>query len=151
VFGSYNFFVALERNVEVIEEWTTEEVMVWMKNIGFGDFIKIARTEKIDGRKLKNIERKYMENVLGINKLNMQQKFMLCIEEVVEGKNEYEQLWVWGKNDYGQLGVSHANYVSPSNVDRPAASHKDGLFEGQRQSRYGLLWMVSNVYQDTQG
>lgn len=87
IFGSYNFFVALERNVEVIEEWTNEEVLIWMRSIGFADFAKIAKAEKIDGRKLKNIERKYMENVLGINKLNMQQKFMLCIEEVVEGKN----------------------------------------------------------------
>jgi hypothetical protein len=51
-----------------------------MRNIGFGDYIKIARAEKIDGKKLKNIERRYMENVLGINKLNMQQKFILCIE-----------------------------------------------------------------------
>lgn len=29
------------------------------------------------------MERKYMENVLGINKLNMQQKLLLCIEEAV--------------------------------------------------------------------
>lgn len=52
-----------------------------------------------------------MESVLGMSKLNMQQKFLLCIEEVLEGKNECEQIWVWGKNDYGQLGVTHANYV----------------------------------------
>lgn len=52
-----------------------------------------------------------MENVLGMNKLNMQQKFMLCINEVIQGKNERDQIWVWGKNDYGQLGVTHANYV----------------------------------------
>jgi hypothetical protein len=111
VSSGYNFFLALEKKVEIIEQWTTEQVTVWMKSIGFGDFVKIALAEKIDGEKLKNIERKYMENVLGISKLNMQQKFILCIEEVIEGKNEYEQLWVWGKNDWGQLGVAHANYV----------------------------------------
>ena len=53
-----------------------------------------------------------MENVLGLTKLNMQQKLILCIEEVVEGKNEYDQLWVWGKNEYGQLGMISANYVT---------------------------------------
>ena len=53
-----------------------------------------------------------MQKVLGINKLNMQQKLLLCIEEAVEGRNESDQLWVWGKNDYGQLGLSHANYVT---------------------------------------
>lgn len=51
-----------------------------MRDIGFADFIKIARSEKINGKKLKSLEKGYMENVLGMNKLNMQQKFILCIE-----------------------------------------------------------------------
>lgn len=44
VFGGYNFFVGLERNVQVLEEWSTEEVLAWMREIGFGDFVRIARS-----------------------------------------------------------------------------------------------------------
>jgi hypothetical protein len=75
-----------------------EEVAIWLKGIGFADYVKIAVSEKLDGLKLKAIERKFMENVLGITKLNMQQKLILCIEEVLEGRNECDQLWGWGKN-----------------------------------------------------
>lgn len=39
-----------------------------------------------------------MENVLGINKLNVQQKLLLSIEQAVEGSQLKDQLWVWGKN-----------------------------------------------------
>jgi hypothetical protein len=46
-----------------------------------------------------------------MTKENMQQKLLLCIQEVLEGKNQTEQLWVWGKNEFGQLGSTHANYV----------------------------------------
>jgi hypothetical protein len=70
-----------------MEEWNTERVAEWLREIGFGAFVRIARAEKVDGIKLKTMEKKYMENVLGITKLNMQQKLILCIEEVIEGKN----------------------------------------------------------------
>lgn len=43
------------------------------------DFIKIAKVEKLDGKMLTNIERKYMINVLGITKQNSQQKFLTSI------------------------------------------------------------------------
>lgn len=122
VFGNYNFFVGVERNVQVIDEWSVEQVAVWLRDIGFGDFIKIARAERVDGRRLRAIDRKFMENVLGISKLNMQQKLLLCIEEAVEGRNERDQVWVWGKNDYGQLGLSHANYVLPPYSGRTTTS-----------------------------
>lgn len=94
-----------------MEEWNTDQVAEWLRNIGFGPYVKIARAEKMNGLKLKTMERKYMENVLGITKLNMQQKLMLCLEELLEGKNQSDQLWVWGKNEFGQLGTTKANYV----------------------------------------
>lgn len=80
VASGYNFFFALERNIEHVEEWNNERLSEWLREIGFGAFVKIARAEKITGKMLKTMERKYMENVLGLTKLNMQQKFMLCIE-----------------------------------------------------------------------
>ena len=98
VFSGYNFFVGLERNVQNMEEWSVERVAEWLKQIGFGSFVKIAKIEKMDGKMLKNITAKYMYNALGMTKLNMQQKLILSIQELQEGRNEYDQLWVWGKN-----------------------------------------------------
>lgn len=78
--SGYTFFVALERNLEQLEEWDTERVVQWLREIGFEAYIKIARVEKLDGKRLKNIEKKYMHNVLGITTQNMQQKFIMSIE-----------------------------------------------------------------------
>lgn len=39
-----------------------------------------------------------MYNHLGITKLNMQQKFIMLLEEVVHNKNKIDTLYGWGKN-----------------------------------------------------
>lgn len=98
IFNGYNYYIALERNIEQLEEWDTERVVQWLREIGFEAYAKIARFEKLDGKKLKNIEKKYMHNVLGITKQNMQQKFIMSIEENLHKKSNNDKLWGWGKN-----------------------------------------------------
>ena len=39
-----------------------------------------------------------MHSSLGITKPNMQQKFQMLIQEVVENKNKEDTLYGWGKN-----------------------------------------------------
>ena len=82
VSSGYNFYVALERNVEFIQDWSVDKVAEWLREIGFGSFVRIARVEKLNGLKLKTMTKKYLENVLGMTKINMQSKLMLCIQEV---------------------------------------------------------------------
>lgn len=33
--NGYNYYIALERNLEELEEWDTERVVQWLKDIGF--------------------------------------------------------------------------------------------------------------------
>ena len=96
--NGYNFYIALERNLEDLEEWDTDRVVQWLRDIGFDAYVKIARVEKLDGKKLKNIQKKYMHNVLGITTQNMQQKFLMSIHENLNKKSNNDQLWGWGKN-----------------------------------------------------
>ena len=54
--------------------------MNWLRVIGLKDYVRIAKAEKLDGKKLMNIEKTYMINVLGITKPNMQSKLLTSIE-----------------------------------------------------------------------
>lgn len=53
-----------------------------------------------------------MHNVLGITTQNMQQKFIMSIEQNMNKKSNNDQLWGWGKNQSGQLGSSSAVFIS---------------------------------------
>ena len=55
IVNGYNYFVALERNIEELEDWDTDRVVKWLRDIGFEEYIKIAKFQKLDGKKLKNI------------------------------------------------------------------------------------------------
>lgn len=48
---------------------------------GFEDFIKIFKAEKVTGKILLEMDKKYMEEVLGIVNQKMQQKLTLKIAE----------------------------------------------------------------------
>ena len=47
---------------------------------GFDDYIKIFKTEKVTGKTLLTMDKKYMEEVLGIVNQKVQQKLRLRIE-----------------------------------------------------------------------
>ena len=48
---------------------------------GFEDFIKIFETEKVTGQILLEMDKKYMEEVLGISNVKMQQKLSIKLQE----------------------------------------------------------------------
>ncbi len=52
-----------------------------------------------------------MHNTLGINKPNMQQKFMMELQKIIQNKQKSDQLYGWGKNECGQLASNNSNYV----------------------------------------
>lgn len=62
------------------------------------------KVEKIDGKRLVNIEKKFMEDRLGITNTNLQQKILLSIEENMKISYDKDLLFGWGKNETGQLG-----------------------------------------------
>lgn len=69
------------------------------------------RVEKVDGKKLLDMDKKYMTDVLGITNASHQQKMLLSIEKNQEISYSADELYGWGRNDAGQLGNSMALHV----------------------------------------
>ena len=120
VYGGLNFNIALLREDDLLENWNNDNVVSWLRREGFDDYVNIMRVEKIDGKKLVNLEKKYMENVLGITNINIQQKILLSIENNKKISYNKDKLYGWGKNQTGQLGNSMAVFVNkPVNIKLP--------------------------------
>jgi len=56
-------------------------VVKFAQREGLEDFIKIFETEKVTGQILLEMDKKYMEEVLGISNVKMQQKLSIKLEE----------------------------------------------------------------------
>jgi hypothetical protein len=72
--GGRLHFIAYERVQELSINWSTEDVVKFAQNEGFEDFIKIFKTEKVTGKILLEMDKKYRDEVLGINNVKIQQK-----------------------------------------------------------------------------
>lgn len=79
IFGGLYHYIALVREESLLENWNNEQVIQWLRREGFDDYVNIMRVEKVDGKKLMKMEKKYMEDRLGITNTNLQQKIMLSI------------------------------------------------------------------------
>ena len=59
-----------------------------------------------------NLEKRYMEDVLGITSTILQQKILLSIERHQKISYRKDELYGWGKNEAGQLATSMAFFVN---------------------------------------
>lgn len=57
--GKMHFF-AYERVQELSNQWTTEDVVRFAHAEGFEDFVKIFKAEKVSGKVLLEMDKKYM-------------------------------------------------------------------------------------------
>lgn len=81
VWSGFYYYIVLSRSEDVLKKWDTSKVLEWLKKEGFDDFINIMRTEKVDGKKLLEMDKKYMADVLGITNSNVQQKMVMSIQQ----------------------------------------------------------------------
>jgi hypothetical protein len=104
-------FVAYERASELSTHWTTEDVVKFALAEGFEDFIKIFKSENVTGKILLEMDKKYMEEVLGMVNVKMQQKLTLKIaEENIERPDNYI-LHGWGRASEGALGTNPSKEI----------------------------------------
>lgn len=54
-------------------------MLKWIENEGFDDYLKIFKNEKVTGKKLLEMEKGYMEDVLGITNYKIQQRMKVRI------------------------------------------------------------------------
>ena len=88
------------------------------------------RVEKVNGQKLITMDKKYMENVLGITNTNLQQKILLSIEEHRKISYKKDKLFGWGKNETGQLGNNMAIFVNkPVSIKLPELNKHENIVD----------------------
>jgi len=73
--------MAWERVTRPSETWNTEEVIKFAQSEGFEDYINVFRIEKVTGKVLLEMDKKYMEEVLGILNHKLQQKLKIRLQE----------------------------------------------------------------------
>lgn len=47
--AGYKHYFAYERKKKLIKKWTNTDVLNWAEQEGFGDYLKIMKTEKVTG------------------------------------------------------------------------------------------------------
>ena len=58
--GGRNHFMAWERTSKPSETWSTEEVIKFAQSEGFEDYINVFKSEKVTGKVLLDMDKKYM-------------------------------------------------------------------------------------------
>jgi hypothetical protein len=112
ILGGKNHFVAYEKVKELAESWTTEDVIKFAQKEGFEDFIKIFKAEKVTGKVLLNMDKKYMEEVLGIENIKFQIKLRLRLEECNKEDPESYVVHAWGRASEGQLATNPSKEIT---------------------------------------
>lgn len=79
--GGKSHYMAWERISRPSETWDTEEVITFAQKEGFDDYINVFKSEKVTGKILLEMDKKYMEEVLGIINHKLQQKLKLRLQE----------------------------------------------------------------------
>lgn len=112
ILSGRNHFVAYERVKELSENWTTEDIVKFAQQEGFEDYIKIFKAEKVNGKVLLNMDKKYMEEVLGIENVKLQIKLKLRLEECNKEDPEGYVVYAWGRASEGQLGTNPSKEIN---------------------------------------
>ena len=82
--------------------------------------MKIFKTEKVTGKKLLEMERDYMVDVLGITNVKIQQRMKVRINECNEENPHEFIIHGWGRNDKSQLCTNPSpNITNPVKIKLP--------------------------------
>lgn len=113
IFSSFlSYFVIQQDNIPSIDQWDNQTVLHWASDIGFPDCVKLLKFHKITGLDLTLLDRKFLNDTLGIKSEEIQNRFLreIDLKRVITYKPLV--LYAWGSNNYGQLGSSQYNNVS---------------------------------------
>ena len=106
IIGGKLHFMAYERTEELSSNWTTNDVVKFAQREGLDDYIQIFKAEKVTGKILLEMDKKYMEEVLGVMNVKIQQKLTLKIAEQNKENPENYVLYGWGRASEGALGTN---------------------------------------------
>lgn len=113
-------YVAYERVEPLSVNWKTEDVIKFAQREGFEDYIKIFKAEKVTGRVLLEMDKKYSEEVLGIINQKVYQKLSMRLQECNSENAENWLVHGWGRTAEGALGTNPSKDISkPLKVKLP--------------------------------
>ena len=113
-------YIAYERVEPLSINWKTEDVIKFAQREGFEDYIKIFKAEKVTGRVLLQMDKKYTEEVLGIINQKTQLKLSLRLQECNSDNPDNWIIHGWGRTADGALGTNPSKDISvPLKVKLP--------------------------------
>lgn len=84
-----------------LAKWTPEQVLAWMKTIGFSDCANVVKWSKINGEQIANADEYFMSDVLGIMTEVEQDKLRFEIGKALDSQIGESKLYGWGNNKFG--------------------------------------------------
>ena len=128
IYSSFLSYFAIEQEkIQSIDQWDNKLVLEWATNVGFIDCVKLLKFHKITGNDLLLIDRKFLNDTLGIKSEEIQNRFLREIEKKRNITYKPTKLYAWGNNLYGQLGCFNNNATIPMKVNLPTFSDDDEI------------------------
>ena len=127
-FGDNHWLLLEQRYRLPLNEWTNEEVLNWFeKELGFDDYLKVIKYQKVTGKNILEGDRKYFRDILGMSINKIKQLCNKEIKKVEEGSiNGDIKCFGYGSNKYGQLGLLDIKYTKiPKKLEIPVNEIKN--------------------------
>ena len=107
-----NYWILLEQNYRVpLADWGVDQILDWFeKEIGYEEYLKVIKYQKITGQNILEGDRKYFKETLGMSFNKIKQLTNKEIKKVENGSVQNMKIWGYGNNRSGQLGIVSTKY-----------------------------------------
>ena len=107
-----NYWILLEQNYRIpLIDWDVDQISNWFeKEIGYEEYLKVIKYQKVTGKNLLEGDRKYFKETLGMSVNKIKQLTNKEIKKVENGSVSNIKIWGYGNNRSGQLGVVNTKY-----------------------------------------
>lgn len=141
IYSSFlSYFAVEQEKILTIDHWDNKMVQDWAGNVGFPDCVKLLKYHKITGLDLLALDRKFLNDTLGIKSEEIQKRFLREIEKKRVITFKPPKLYAWGNNSNGQL----ACFTGPG-AGIPMKVNLPGLEEDDQIDKIVIGWVTSAI------
>ena len=107
-----NYWILLEQNYRIpLIDWSMEQILEWFeKEIGYEEYLKMIKYQKVTGKNILEGDRKYFKETLGMSVNKIKHLINKEIKKVENGSVNNMKIWGYGNNKFGQLGLINTKY-----------------------------------------
>lgn len=112
--GLQYFFALARKQIKSIQEWSNDQLVHWLDNLGFQDYSKVVRYNEFTGAEFSTqaVDKNFLKETLGLTREDLQIKLTTEISKASKSRYLDYVLYGWGKNDWGQLGTFISNNIA---------------------------------------